>query len=426
MELVAPAGSPARMEMAFAWGADAVYAGADRYSLRARAENFPDGVLQASIEQARVMGRPLYLAVNAFFDDELLEGLADFLLGLGVPGPAALIMSDPGAMALACRVRPDLPIHVSTQANTMNAEAVRVWRDRFGARRVVLARELSLEQITRICRQVPDVEFEVFAHGAMCVAYSGRCIVSSYLTSRAFLAPGERMPGNIDRIRSASLGDCSQTCRWSYGLVEEKREGVVLNLVEDQGKTMLLSSRDLCMIDHLDRLEEAGVSAIKIEGRMKSLQYAAVTSGVYRDALDHLSGGRPVAADRRSLWHDELEALTRREYSTGFYFGDNEAFLPSQCDRKPPFLMAGTVHEKTGARMWRCRSSNMIRGDMCLSALLPGLQRVALDGYTLFDAGGQPAALVRAGEDFFLETEQALLPLSILRVVPAAKGQGMK
>lgn len=421
MELVAPAGSPSRMEMAFAWGADAVYAGADRYSLRARAENFPAGVLQSCLAQAATQGRPFYLAVNAFFDDELLEGLADFLLGLGVPGPAALIMSDPGAMAVACRVRPDLPIHVSTQANTMNVEAVRVWRDSFGARRVILARELSLTQIARICRQIPDVEFEVFVQGAMCVAYSGRCIVSSYLTSRAFLAPGEEMPGRIDRVRSASLGDCSQTCRWSYGLVEEKREGVVLNLVEEEGKSMLLSSRDLCMIDHLDRLEEAGVRAIKIEGRMKSLQYAAVTSGIYRDALDHLSRKEPVSLGRRALWHDELASLSRREYSTGFYFADNEAFIPSQCDRSPAFLMAGTVHEKIAPKRWRCRSSNAIRESDSLFALLPDLERVALSGCSLFDARGQATSLVRPGEEFFLETDETLVPLSILRLRSAEK-----
>ncbi|HOG65249.1 MAG TPA: peptidase U32 family protein [Spirochaetota bacterium] len=416
MELVAPAGNAERMEMAFAWGADAVYAGADRYSLRARAENFSDRELQDSIARAHLLGKPFYLAVNAFFDDDLLTGLAEFLTGLGEPGPDALIMSDPGAMAVASRVRPDLPIHVSTQANTMNAETVRVLRDRFGIKRVVLARELTLDQISRICHALPDIEFEVFVHGAMCVAYSGRCIVSSYLTSRAFLAPGEKMPGAIDRIRSASLGDCSQTCRWSYGLVEEKREGVVLDIVEDDGKTMLLSSRDLCMVDHLGALRDAGVHALKIEGRMKSLQYAAVTSGIYRDALNHLGSGQEVTPERRGLWHDELDALSRREYSTGFYFLDNEAFVPSQCDRQPPWLMAGVVLGAVGQGVWRCQATNPVREDAVLSAFMPDLEKSRLIGFRLFGPDGDARSLVRPGEEFLLRTRARLGPMSILRL----------
>lgn len=416
MELVAPAGNLQKLRHALAWGADAVYAGATRFSLRARADNFGLEDLAHGIELTHAAGKRFFLTVNSFFTDRMLEDLVPFLEAVAPLAPDALIISDPGAMAVASRVCPSIPIHVSTQANTLNAEAARFYAGAFGARRIVLARELSLAQIATLVAAAPEIEFEVFVHGAMCVAYSGRCIVSSYLTSRAFLAPGEAMPGSVDRMRSASYGDCSQTCRWSYGLVEAKRDGVVLAAEEDAAGTMLLSSRDLCMVDHLAALADAGVTAVKIEGRMKSLQYTAVTTGVYRDALDFQARGAKTPAGRAAFRRVELAELTRREYTTGFYFDDNEALWPSQCELRPARLIAAEVLEAGGPGRWLCRAINPVRIVPGLDAICPGLETFALDAARMFDADGAPLDMARAGTSFLLETAAPLVPFAILRI----------
>jgi len=427
MELVAPAGNIDKLRYALAYGADAVYAGAERYSLRARADNFAFCDLPAAIAEAHAAGKRFYLALNSFFNDEMLAGMRKLLEEIfscsGAALPDAFIMSDPGAMALARRVCPAVPIHVSTQANTLNAEAARFYAGQFGARRVILARELSLGEIEALARAVPEIEIEVFVHGAMCVAYSGRCLLSSYLTSRAFLAPGEKLPGDSVRVRSASFGDCSQTCRWSYSLVEEKREGVVLHIAEDGGGSTLLSSRDLCMAEHLACLRDAGVHAVKIEGRMKSIHYTSVATAVYRAALDALMAGRAPAADETALWREELAALTKREYTTGFYFAENEALWPSRDARAAPLLAAALVlseEEGRGEGVWRCRATNAIRAGMPLSAIMTGLRRIADISYTLFSLAGEEAGLVRAGEEFIIRTDAPLESMAILRMKRAA------
>ena len=440
MELVAPAGNIDKLRFALAYGADAVYAGAERYSLRARADNFAFDDLAAAIAETHAAGKRFYLTLNSFCNDDMLAGLREFLEELAASPalPDAFVMSDIGAMALARRVSPNIPMHVSTQANTLNAEAARFYHEHFGARRVILARELSLDEINRLAQAAPEVEIEVFVHGAMCVAYSGRCIISNYLTSRAFLAPGETLPGDPDRIRSASYGDCSQTCRWAYSLVEEKREGVVLHIVEDEGGTMLLSSRDLCMIDYLARLRDAGVSAIKIEGRMKSVHYAAAAAGVYRAALSALSAPRAPRPDEKKLWHEELSLLTKREYTTGFYFAENEALWPSRDAARSPVLVAAYVlspedgmsaqdvsrfaaaapAETQAGRLrpWRCRAVNALRAGDSLSAILPGLQRIDNLEFNLRTRAGEECALARAGEEFILLCAAQLQPMAILRM----------
>jgi putative protease len=432
MELVAPAGNIDKLRFALAYGADAVYAGAERYSLRARAENFAFEALAAAIRETHAAGKRFYLTLNSFFNDAMLIGLQEFLEAISaIPAgdaslPDAFVMSDIGAMALARRVCPHIPIHISTQANTLNAEAARYYYEHFGARRVVLARELSLIEIERLAQAVPDIEIEAFVHGAMCVAYSGRCIISNYLTSRAFLAPGETLPGDPDRIRSAGYGDCSQTCRWSYSLVEEKREGVVLHVIEDETGTMLLSSRDLCMVDHLAALRAAGVHAVKIEGRMKSVHYAAVAAGVYRAALDALAEGRVPSATEKKLWHEELALLTKREYTTGFYAPDGggcEALWPSRDALRSPVLVAAIVlapegHTAAGiaCAAYRCRALNAVKSTSKLSAILPGLRSMNDFAFSLRSAAGEEIPLARAGEEFILLCEAPLEQMAILRM----------
>jgi len=446
MELVAPAGNPEKLNVAFAYGADAVYAGAERFSLRARADNFSFAELGAAIRGARPIGKRFYLAVNSFFNDAMLRDLGEFLEALAASPrdalPDALIISDIGAMALAARAAPHIPIHVSTQANTLNAEAARFYHEHFGARRIILARELSLAQTEAFARAAPGIEIEVFVHGAMCVAYSGRCILSGYLTSPAFLAPGEELPGNpsprksgvpaalgtvppyTSRIRSASYGDCAHACRWEYSLVEGKREGVVLHADEDAQGTTLLSSRDLALIDHLAELRDAGVHAVKIEGRMKSLHYTAVTAGVYRAALDALARGRTPGEEERAFWRAELRALTKRELTTGFLFPGSRALAPSHDAQTMPMLMAAIVLSKEAAMgegFWRCRAANALRPGAELSAIMPagggasGMARVSIAEYALLSPGGGEAPLVRSGEEFILRCGAPLAEMAILR-----------
>ncbi|MDR2733338.1 MAG: U32 family peptidase [Spirochaetota bacterium] len=426
MELAAPAGNMEKLRCALIYGADAVYAGAERFSLRARADNFSFAELGIAVREARHNKKRFYLAINAFCNDAMLHDLREFLEALAASPrdtqPDALIISDLGAMRVAARVIPQIPIHISTQANTLNAEAARFYHEYFGARRIILARELSLAEIAAFARAVPELEIEVFAHGAMCVAYSGRCILSSYLTSPSFLAPGEALPGNPDRIRSASYGDCAHACRWSYSLVEEKREGVVLHIGEDAQGTTLLSSRDLALIDHLAELRDAGVNAVKIEGRMKSLHYTAVTAGVYRAALDALAAGRNPSDQERAFWREELQALSRRELTTGFLFPDNRARLPSRGAETMPRLMMAIVlrkEESMGEGFWRCRAANALRPGAELSAIMPGMIRVPAFAYTLFSPGGGEISLVRAGEECIMRSDAPLAAMAILRQAAA-------
>jgi len=426
MELVAPAGNLEKMNFAFAYGADAVYAGAEKFSLRARADNFSFAELGAAVQRAHTIGKRFYLTVNSFFNDAMLHDLREFLEILSAKPskpselPDALIVSDIGAMTIAARAVPNIPIHISTQANTLNAAAARFYHEHFGARRIILARELSLAEIDALARAVPEIELEVFVHGAMCVAYSGRCILSGYLTSPAFLAPGEELPGNPDRVRSASYGDCAHTCRWAYSLVEEKREGVVLHITEDERGTTLLSSRDLSLIDHLAELRDAGVHAVKIEGRMKSLHYTAVTTGVYRAALDALADGRNPGEEERAFWREELRALTKRELTTGFLFPDNQALAPSRDARNMPFLMAAIVLSKEvtmGEGFWRCRAANALRPGAELSAILTGMIRVSFSDCAFFAPDGKDElSLVRSGEEFILRCDAPLAEMAILRM----------
>ncbi len=302
MELLAPAGNLEKLKTAIRFGADAVYCGAGSYSLRTAEASFTleelaDGILFAHEQNCRV-----YLALNIFAFDEDLQSMTDYLKRAVDAGIDAVIMSDPGMIARVRKSWPDLKIHLSTQANTTNSESVLFWRDQ-GVNRIVLARELSLAQVALIRGKAPDVELEVFVHGAMCVAYSGRCLLSAVLAER-----------------SGNRGECAQPCRWEYRL-REAVQGDELTVMEDERGTYLLNSRDLCMIKHIPALSSAGVHSLKIEGRMKTSYYVAAVTRVYRAALDRYTNamrtGNLYEAD--PSWSDELSKVSHRPYTTGFY-----------------------------------------------------------------------------------------------------------
>jgi len=329
VELLAPAGDLPKMETALRYGADAVYLGSPRFGLRAPAGSFDLQKLGRAVDLCHSLGRRLYLTLNAYLRPEEFPELESFLQELRPLDIDAYIVSDPGVVATVKRIDPDRKLHLSTQVNTTNAAAAQLWGS-LGVSRVNLARELTLERIAAV-RQGTSVELEVFVHGAMCVAYSGRCLLSAVLTGR-----------------EANRGECAHPCRWSYALVEKTRPGEYMSVEEHQDGTFLFNSRDLCLIDHLPRLIDAGMDSLKIEGRMKSLYYVAAVTRVYRAALD-LFYADPHNYVVDPLWREELDKVSHRPYGTGFLLGEgspqvhtaDSAYVRS-CD------FVGLVHRQDG------------------------------------------------------------------------------
>ena len=306
-ELLSPAGDLEKLKTAVRYGADAVYFSGKSFGMRAAAKNFDLAEIREGIEYAHTHGVKAYITVNISPRTHEYAALSEYLKALSEFSPDALIIGDIGVMALARRIAPEIPIHVSTQANVVSAETALSYAA-LGAERIVLSRELSLEEIKAIRRALPDeVELECFVHGAMCVSYSGRCLLSNYLSAR-----------------DAGHGACTQPCRWHYRaerieaeLLEEKRPNEPIPVYEEGGETFFMSSRDLCMIGHIPALIQAGISSFKIEGRMKSAYYTAVVTNAYRMAIDACLAGSAVASPALL---SEVESVSHRDYDTGFFF----------------------------------------------------------------------------------------------------------
>ena len=286
--------------MAVLYGADAVYLAGEAFGMRAFAGNFSQEELPRAVAFAHDHGVRVHVTVNTMPRNDEADALPAYLERLQDAGADALILADLGAFTMAGRYAPRCERHVSTQAGVTNYAAARAWYD-LGASRVILARELSLEEIREIRAKTPaDLELEAFVHGAMCVSYSGRCVLSNYMTGR-----------------DASRGACAQPCRYQYYLMEEKRPGEYFPVLEDEKGTYIFNSRDMCMIDHIPQLMDAGLDSLKIEGRAKSAYYAAVVTAAYRHAIDAAAAGQPLDP----VWRDEVEHVSHRHYATGFYFG---------------------------------------------------------------------------------------------------------
>jgi putative protease len=308
-ELLAPAGNMEKLRIAVHYGADAVYLGGKSYNLRSLTDNFSTKDMVEAVRYCRDHGVKAYLAINSYPDNGDIEGLYACLEEIAPIPFDAYIVADPGVIAMVREVSPEMVLHLSTQANTTNWKSAQFW-ERQGIRRINLAREMSLEGIREV-RKRTGAELEVFAHGAMCISYSGRCLLSSVMTGR-----------------NANTGECAHPCRWNYSLVEEKRPGEYFPVWEDETGTFIFNSKDLCLLEHIPQLVESGVDSLKIEGRMKGIHYLASVVRVYREALDRYCED-PATYSFRTEWMDELRKISHRGYTNGFFLGK-----PSETDRE--------------------------------------------------------------------------------------------
>ena len=303
-ELLCPAGSLEVLRVAVDYGADAVYIGGDAFGLRAKAHNFSPDEMAEGIRYAHEHGAAVHVTANILAHEKDMKDAAGYFRELAQIGPDAILIADPGMFLLAKENCPDIPIHISTQANNTNAGTFRFWHD-LGAARVVCARELSLEEIRQIRENTPDdLEIEAFIHGAMCISYSGRCLLSAYFTGR-----------------NANLGECTHPCRWKYAVMEESRPGQYLPVFENERGTFVFNSQDLCMIEHIPELVRAGIDSFKIEGRMKTALYVATVARTYRRAIDDFFEDEELYRSHMDWYHEEIRRCTYRGFSTGFYFG---------------------------------------------------------------------------------------------------------
>ena len=395
MELLAPAGDFERLEAALAFGADAVYLAAKEFGMRAGPANFSPEELAAAVQAAHRKGARVHLTCNTLPRVDELDRLPDLLCHARQVGVDALIVADLGVMKLAQKYAPDVELHVSTQAGVVNHETARVFYE-MGASRVVLARELSMDEIAQIrAKTPPELELEAFVHGSMCVSFSGRCLLSNYLTGR-----------------DANRGDCAQPCRWSYRLVEEKRPGEYFPIEEDDRGTYILNSRDMCMIRHIPELQKAGISSLKIEGRAKSAYYVAVTVNAYRSAINFCEQhpGEPLPE-----WiPEELNKISHREYSTGFYFG-----TPGQVYQNGGYVrdyeVAAVCEGWENGVATLSQRNRFFRGDT-VDVLDPGARPYLLTLDELYDAEMTPIdAAPHATMRVLAKTEHPVKPGALLR-----------
>lgn len=393
MELLAPAGNLEKLKYACLYGADAAYMGIRGLSLRAKADNIGAGDYE---EARRLKGdKKLYAAVNMAFRHRDLPALEAALSDIPPEVFDAFIVSDLGSLPLVRKRFPGTPLHLSTQANCLNAEAVKIYRD-LGFSRIILGREASLEDIADIKQAVPDMELEVFVHGAMCLSYSGRCYLSAYMAGR-----------------SANRGLCSHPCRWNYRVLEEQeRPGEYYPVIEGDGFTTILSSKDLCMIDHLKELADTGVDALKIEGRMKSIYYTAVVTAAYRKALDDLAAGR--TGDPEGLKR-ELFKVSHREFGTGFFFSREDADTTTSTDYTRSHMFLGTIDAENEPGVYAITVKNQIRSGEPIEYVGPGLIRREDNAFTLLDQEDLEVEKADHGKPFRLKPGVTVQPGFIIR-----------
>ncbi|MBR5095352.1 MAG: U32 family peptidase [Oscillospiraceae bacterium] len=392
-ELLSPAGDLERLDMALLYGADAVYLAGRAFGMRSTTVSFSDEALREAVRRAHAAAAKIYVTVNTLPREDELRELPGYLEFLQDAGVDALIIADLGVLDLARRYAPKVARHVSTQFGVVNSATARALYE-LGADTVVLAREVPLEDIRKIrAGTPPELRLEAFVHGAMCVSFSGRCLLSNYLTGR-----------------DANRGQCAQPCRWRYHLVEETRPGQYFEITEDGG-TFILNSRDMCMIEHIPELLDAGIASFKIEGRMKSAYYTAVVTNAYRHAIDAALRGEPLDP----IWIAETEKCSHRPYTTGFYFGEpgqhhGEASYSATAD----IVAVVRSCEENGSALLTQRNK-LVPGD-ALELMLPGERPLPFTADELFDAEGLPIPEVhRAMMPFRMVLPATASSLSIVR-----------
>ena len=393
-ELLAPAGDMEKLRMAVLYGADAVYLAGTSFGMRSFAGNFTADELPEAVRFAHDHGVRVHVTVNTMPRNDEVARLPEHLERLNDLGVDALILADLGAFTLAGRYAPRCERHISTQQSIANYECARAWYD-LGAKRVVLAREVSLQEIREMRAKLPpELELETFCHGAMCVSYSGRCLLSNYMTGR-----------------DSNRGACAQPCRYQYALMEEKRPGEYFPVYEENGATYIMNSRDMCMIDHLDDLMAAGVDCLKIEGRAKSAYYAAIVTGAYRHAIDAAWSGVPLDP----VWRDEVEHISHRHYSTGFFYGQPGQFTEDSRYIRDWQITAKVVSCDQEGRALLTLNNKFSLGDR-LELVGPGVRPQPLEVTALWDEDGLPLTQVRKPQmRFRMQLPQSVPPLSILR-----------
>lgn len=371
-EVLAPAGDMEKLIMAVEYGADAVYLAGRAFGMRAGAGNFGPDELNGAAAYCHKRGVRVYAACNTIPSDAQMEALPAYLALLNDVGIDAVIAADLGVMELCKRHAPRLAVHISTQAGVLSSETARAFH-RLGASRVVLAREMTLEQIAALRKNTPpELELEAFCHGAMCVSFSGRCLLSNYLTGR-----------------DANDGRCAQPCRWRYRLVEEKRPGEYFDISEDGG-TYIMNSRDMCMIEHVPELMEAGVTSLKLEGRTKSAYYAAAVTNAYRHAVDAAALGRPLDP----CWVREVHKVSHRPYSTGFYFGEPGQYTDDACYFSESDVVAVVEACAPDGSAVLSQRNRFFPGDE-LELLMPRNTPVTFTVGPLYDTDGAPVEAAR-------------------------------
>ncbi len=393
-ELLAPAGDMERLKMSVLYGADAVYLAGTSFGMRSFAGNFPAEELPEAVRYAHEHGVKVHVTVNTMPRSDELAGLPAHLELLDQSGVDALIIADLGVFRAAEKYAPHCERHISTQVSIANYACANAWYD-LGAKRVVLARELSLEEIRTIRQNTPkELEIETFAHGAMCVSYSGRCLLSNYMTGR-----------------DSNRGACAQPCRYQYALMEEKRPGEYFPVFEDEKGTYIMNSRDMCMIDHIDDLIEVGVDCLKIEGRAKSAYYAAIVTGAYRHVIDDVAAGRPVDP----VWRGEVERVSHRRYSTGFFYGEPGQYTQnSRYIRDWQVCAIVTDCDKNGLATLSLRNK-FAAGDT-VELVGPDLRPFAFTAPSMADADGALLTEPRTPQmTFTMQLPHPVPPYSILR-----------
>jgi putative protease len=402
VELLAPAGDFEKLEIAIHYGADAVYVAGQNFSLRSFSGNFSLNELQRAVALAHTHNVKLYLACNIYSRNSEQDAIADFLKSIGTIRPDAVIIADPGIFLAAREIIPHIPVHLSTQANTTNYNAVRFWSN-LGIKRINAARELTLEEIADIACKFP-VEIEAFVHGAMCISFSGRCLLSSFMAHR-----------------ESNRGLCAHPCRWKYAMVEESRPGQYMPIMEDNRGTYIMNSRDLCMIEHIPRMISTGITSLKIEGRMKGIHYLATTVKAYREAIDRYLAD-PENYHTNTMWKEELEIINYRGYCTGFYLNETEQLTPNFNMQKPEHkpVFVGKIINQPSPRDTRIEVRNKIFRDEYIEILRPVGPVIKDQILDIVDAHHQSMAFAQPGSKVTLKLSHYCSPNDLIRRVSTA------
>ena len=374
-ELLIPASSLEVLKTAVIFGADAVYIGGEVFSLRAKSKNFSMDDMREGIAFAHAHGTKVYVTANILAHNGDLEGVEAYFHELKEIGPDALIISDPGVFQIAKEICPEIDVHISTQANNTNYRTYRFWHD-LGATRVVSARELSIDELRELRANIPEeLEIETFIHGAMCISYSGRCLLSSYFTGR-----------------DANQGACTHPCRWKYAIMEETRPGEYLPVYENERGTYIFNSKDLCMIDHIPELVAAGIDSFKIEGRMKTALYVAVVTRTYRQAIDDYMRDPKFYESRMDYYKEEIAKCTYRQFTTGFFFGkpDHDTQIYDSNTYVKAYTYLGPIGESRGDGYYSLEQRNKFSVGDIIEVMKPDGRDMEVRVKGMTDEDGQP------------------------------------